>query len=490
MRRREPSPVLLTIITLVVLATLLVIGWNILKNLPSRYLGRFPKFVQTLVIPEPESAVLPDVVAPVDASALLGDGATAPEPAPAEELGEADEVAAVDSAETSTEVNPAELPTVVSVVIEAPTDVPQPTPTLLPSVATRTPTPVPTIAPTVDPNAPPDATPIPEAIPLPGYHRIEGISHHQQDWNNCGPATLAMGLSIFGNELTQYDTASFLKPDAEDRNVSPIEMAEYVNQFTPQSAYYRVNGNLDILKRLLAANFPVILEIGLDPPGEVAWLEWYGHYVLATGYDDEKQELWLFDSLIWDVASLANTNSVAGRSMPYSDLEIYWPHFNRSYVVIYDTEREAEMAAILGDDFDTIKMWERALEDNKNELNANDSDAFAWFNMGTAYMSLGRHDEAVVAYDKSRSIGLPWRMLWYQFGPYESYYRTGRYPDVILLANTTLSGRPYFEESFYYRGLAHQAMGDIASARNDLQTAVNFNPNFQAAVNALNSLDG
>lgn len=80
-------------------------------------------------------------------------------------------------------------------------------------------------------------------------------------------------------------------------------------------------------------------------------------------------------------------------------------------------------------------------------------------------------------------------MLWYQFGPYEAYYQIGRYDDVLLLAETTLKDRPYFEESFYYKALAQAALGDINAARTNLQRATAFNPNFVPAAAALADLD-
>ncbi len=102
---------------------------------------------------------------------------------------------------------------------------------------------------------------------------------------------------------------------------------------------------------------------------------------------------------------------------------------------------------------------------------------------------MGDHENAAAAFDQARAIGLPWRMLWYQFGPYEAYYQIGRYDDVILLADTTLMERPYFEESYYYRGLAKAALGDIEQARSDLQKAVKRNPNFSPAAEALAQLE-
>jgi tetratricopeptide (TPR) repeat protein len=80
-------------------------------------------------------------------------------------------------------------------------------------------------------------------------------------------------------------------------------------------------------------------------------------------------------------------------------------------------------------------------------------------------------------------------MLWYQFGPYEAYYEVGRYEDVILLADVTLKDRPYFEESFYYKGIALAASGETAAAEENLEKAATFNPNFDLAVVALAELN-
>ena len=102
---------------------------------------------------------------------------------------------------------------------------------------------------------------------------------------------------------------------------------------------------------------------------------------------------------------------------------------------------------------------------------------------------MGNYEQAATAYDQARAIGLPWRMLWYQFGPYEAYYQVGRYEDVILLSDVTLQDRPYFEESYYYKGLALAALGDVSSARDNFNNAIDFNPNYPPAAEALNQLE-
>jgi tetratricopeptide (TPR) repeat protein len=75
----------------------------------------------------------------------------------------------------------------------------------------------------------------------------------------------------------------------------------------------------------------------------------------------------------------------------------------------------------------------------------------------------------------------PYRIVWYQTWPYWAYYYTGRYQDVINLADTTLNdtiSEPVLEESFYWRGLAREAVGDLQGAVDDFRQSVNLNPNF------------
>jgi tetratricopeptide (TPR) repeat protein len=52
---------------------------------------------------------------------------------------------------------------------------------------------------------------------------------------------------------------------------------------------------------------------------------------------------------------------------------------------------------------------------------------------------------------------------------------------VINLANTTLNdtiSEPVLEESFYWRGLAREAVGDLDGAIDDFRQSINLNPNF------------
>lgn len=307
---------------------------------------------------------------------------------------------------------------------------------------------------------------------LPGSWHLNGITHIYQGWNNCGPATLTMGLTYYGYPDDQYPAAQWLKPNSEDKNVSPWQMLEYVNSQVGGTVYAleRQGGTLERLKQLIASNFVVLIEEGYDPPGEN--LGWMGHYLLISGYDDAAQQF-------------TTQDSYKGPNMLYSYDHIaeFWEHFNHLYIVLYEKSREAELMTLLGSDADEYQNNYNALVQATQDAQADNRDPFAWFNVGTNYVALGDYEKAAAAYDIARNLGLPWRMMWYQFGPFEAYYQLGRYDDMLTLADANLNdgGGQYVEETFYYGGLAREGLGQNDRAMNNFNGALTFNSNFTPA---------
>jgi hypothetical protein len=334
----------------------------------------------------------------------------------------------------------------------------------------------------------------PAARVLPPSAMLQNVRFEHQGWNNCGPATLTNALSYFGYADNQQRAASWLKPTGDDKNVSPWQMVEFVNTQVSELPVYameRAGGTLEMLKALLAGGYPVIIEAGYDPEPER--LGWMGHYLLVIGYDDGAGMFITHDSYL-------------GENMRYSydHVQQFWQHFNYAYIVLYRTEQEATVREILGTDADDMQNATNALEIARQEAIANNADAFAWFNMGTNFVRIAelerergnetaaveRYANAAVAYDQARMIGLPWRMLWYQFGPYEAYYHVGRYDDVLALARSVMNdgGGDEVEETYYYGGLARQGKGETDRALNNYNTALQWNPNFTPAQVARDAL--
>ncbi|OGO17526.1 MAG: hypothetical protein A2Z14_00970 [Chloroflexi bacterium RBG_16_48_8] len=327
------------------------------------------------------------------------------------------------------------------------------------------------------------------STPIPSSILLTGIRHDYQKWNNCGPTNLAMALSFWGWEGNQYDTAPLLKPHARDRNVMPYEMASFVEEETNLSVIVRVGGNNDLLKQFIAAGFPVIIEKGLD------WYDtgWVGHYQVLAGYDDSLGVFHAFDSLTGEFTD--------GKTLlePYEKIESYWRHFNHTYILIYPQDRKTEVLSILGLQEDETENYLYAAEKASLEIfNLSGRDQFfAWYNRGTNLMYLRDYGGAALAYDEAFKVYAalepkerPWRMLWYQTGPYFAYYFTGRYYDVLNLATQTIvnAEEPALEESWYWRALAKEALGDIEGAIEDYKTSLEWHPGFEPSETQLDRL--
>jgi tetratricopeptide (TPR) repeat protein len=280
-----------------------------------------------------------------------------------------------------------------------------------------------------------------------------------------------------------------VKPDPKDKNVMPYEMAEYVRENTELGAVVRVGGDLDTIRRFINSGYPVLVEKGTYLTDLAGVYSWMGHYQVVTGYDDEKQEFIAQDSYVG-----------ADHIVPYDEMERNWRAFNNTYMIIHPLEDEAEVISLLGEDADETSNYQRAAQRASDEIFALQfSDQFfAWFNRGTNLMYLQDYAGAADAYDNAFAVyaGLdeanrPWRMLWYQTGPYFAYFYSQRYWDVLNLAETTLNQMQSdrnLEESYYWRGMAKAALGDTAGAIEDMRTSLKYHPGFEPALYQLEVL--
>ena len=314
----------------------------------------------------------------------------------------------------------------------------------------------------------------------------------RQSFNNCGPANLTQVLNWYGYDITQEDVASYLKPNSEDRNVSPWQIADYVNEqtFGQYRAIARSNGTLELVKEFIAAGYPVVIEKGYELPDS----GWWGHYLTVYGYDENLQEFYSQDSYLGPFDG-------SGRTDSYDYYQENWDAFNYTFYVVYQPAQEEEVMSILGPDLaDDIAMWRATAARAELTTQTDPDDAFAWFNLGTALTRLGEitgeqqyYQGAAQAFDSAREIGLPPRMLWYQFRPYIAYWKSGRLDDVIALADATLEtqGGRNVEETYWYKGHALAEQGFLTEARNTYAAALEVNENFypaQISLDWVNSL--
>ncbi|HTP02017.1 MAG TPA: C39 family peptidase [Anaerolineales bacterium] len=361
--------------------------------------------------------------------------------------------------------------------------------------------------PSATPNAPstgsassPKSTPAPKPTALPATVTLPGVKYVDQfdRWNYCAPSNLTMALNFWGWKGNRDDVAKIVKPgenDASknfidrgksDKNVMPYELVDFVNNETEYQALYRYGGDAQLFKTMLANGFPMMAEKGIYENDTTNRQSWMGHYQFVTGYDDVSQTFLVQDTYL----------KGPNYHVPYSDFVEGWRAFDRVFIVVYPADRQDEVMSLLGSYTDPKWSAQHALDVTDQEIKGLSAAPlfFAWFAKGTSLVALQQYVDAANAYDKAFSVYAtldpnystrPWRMMWYQTGPYWAYYYSGRYQDVIDLANYTLdktTGTPTLEESLYWRGLAEYAIGNTSAGLGDVQRAAYYNKYFQAAI--------
>jgi len=365
-----------------------------------------------------------------------------------------------------------------------------------------------TSTPTTAPTAGLTLTPTITSTPLPATVKLTGFRYEDQKnrWNYCGPANLSMALNFWGWDGNRDTVAKVIKPGIQDPkldfiqqgrsdvNVMPYELVDFVNEQTEFRALSRLGGDIDLAKKLLAAGFPFIAEKGYyekDYSGKVAWL---GHYQFVTGYDDSTNQLIVQDT--W--------NDGPNFHISYEDFmaDQAWLAFDNIFLVVYPPDREKELIDLLGPYADDTWAARHALSTAEDHIDKTNGINlfFAWFAKGTSHVELFEYVDAAAAYDQAFTVynqlgnddkQRPYRMMWYQTGPYKAYFYAGRYQDVIDLANITLTdtiSKPTLEESIYWRGRAEYMIGNTKAAVDDYREALRLHPKWGPALQALQDL--
>lgn len=367
-----------------------------------------------------------------------------------------------------------QLATMVQATMQAQAPSPTPTPTPTTAAATSAPTAAPTLTP----------TPLPSAVTLGG---VRYIDQHGL-WNYCAPATLAMALTYWGWEGDRTDVGQVVKPFDKDKNVMPYELEDYVNTHTQLKALVRAGGDLDLLKRLIAEELVVVVEKGIMLKDYNGKLGWVGHYTVVSGYDDAKQQFMTQDAYY-----------SADYPVSYEDLLTQWRGFNYTYLVIYPANQEDKVMRALGPSADTTASYRIASQVAAKEAAtlSGVQQFFAYFNYGTSLVNLQDYTGAASSYDKAFQLmaalpesDRPWRTMWYQTGPYFAYYFTGRYADVINLADNTIfyASEPYLEESFIWRARAQAIQGNTGAAEADIRKSLELHPGYLPALDLAQQL--
>lgn len=353
-------------------------------------------------------------------------------------------------------------------VLDPPPDLPAPEVITIPQFSSPTPAPT---------QAGPTPTAQPSPTALPASVQLDSPSIEFQGPNNCGPATLSMYLRYYGWEGDQYNISDQIKPVPADRNVNVDELVYYAQNWAGWlSSMYRVGGDIAMLKALVAAGIPVMIE-----KGEIIEIDylfnddyWAGHYALVTGYDEASGTFTYQDTYKGEVQVMA-----------YAELDEYWQQFNRAYILVFLPHQEETVRHILGSNWDLDANRQAALETALAETQAEPENTFAWFNLGQNQVYFEQYSLAAQSFDVARGLGWPQRMLRYQFGPFIAYYRTNQLDVLLELVDYALRITPVSEEAMLWEGWAYYKQGDTAGAIDMFRQAYETNPQSNEARLAL-----
>ncbi len=254
---------------------------------------------------------------------------------------------------------------------------------------------------TLDPTptqAGPAPSPTITPVPLPAAVSLPGVVYMNQDggWNLCAPTNLTMMLKFWGWKGSRDDIINVVKPGINnpkldmiargkpDKNVMPYEMVDFVQNDTDYHAFYRYGGEMDLLKKLIASGYPVIIEKGVYEKDATGVFSWLGHYAFVTGYDDN-QGVFIYQDTYPPEGVNGNN-----RQISYADFQTGWRAFNYLFIVVYPAASEPDVFNIIGKWGDTGWANQHALDIANQEITTlTGLDLyFAWFNKGTSDVQL------------------------------------------------------------------------------------------------------
>ncbi len=235
------------------------------------------------------------------------------------------------------------------------------------------------------------ASPVTEGRPVavrPAAVRADvALSHVWQSLNNCGPASVSMILSSMGVRVSQEEARVPLRGTNWLRGMGSAGIDAYVSSQFGLRALARNNGTNDLMKTLITNGFAPMVTQWLDDSSRIS------HWRVVRGYDDDQGIFFASDPM-------------RGAAVPlsYPWFASNWLPFQYRYAVIYRSEDEDLLRAIVGDDWFDVPSRLRLLARARAESVSIDSYE-AWFNYGEAAYQTGRFEESVRAFAAGMAKG-------------------------------------------------------------------------------------
>ena len=290
-----------------------------------------------------------------------------------------------------------------------------------------------------------------------------------------------------------------LQPDPGDDVVMFYELSDYaISQRLEVD--FRLGGTVDLLCKLIDAGFPVIIQISNRLDEEI----WQAHYVIISGYDSTRQ-VFMVDLLGLPLISTPqrSTSDMLRGEISFREVEQRWYPFANAFLVVYrNNDPRANIEAYRTAMFNAgLAIEESSYEVARMQAKVRMSNSqgrdmfFAIFSYATALVYQRDYGTASTYFDAAfeQYNGLyesfrPYRIMWYHTRPYWAYYYTANYGALVKLADSVLaqsSGENALEETYYWRALGREGLGDLAGAIEDLEKALALNGKFSLAADQL-----
>lgn len=228
-----------------------------------------------------------------------------------------------------------------------------------------------------------------QSAPLPARADVGPMRHLWQTLNNCGPAAVVMALSTFGIEADQEVARLALRGPDVRRGMGPGPVDPWVNERYGLRSISRVNGTVELMKRLVANGFaPMVTHWMQDPT-----ISRIAHWRTVRGYDDAVAAFYVNDPML-------------GANVPlsYEWFNANWQPFSYRWMVLYEPKDQGRVQQLIGPDWTESGMRDRFYARAKADAYAQDTSA-AWLTYGEAAYQDGWFAEAVAAFDRGMQLG-------------------------------------------------------------------------------------
>ena len=296
---------------------------------------------------------------------------------------------------------------------------------------------------------------------------IPPVFEHADLFNN-GAAILSAAFRYRNITENQYNIASAIHPDSLDPGNSFSDLQTYIEEHHPEmTSILRLNGNTDILIRLLQKGYPVLLRARFKAPYSFwpADDRFTGQFIMLLGYSAEEDLFHYQDTF--------NGNDITIRS---EELMAAWYPFQRTYMVLYPQSQDDAIKEALSENyFDELNL-QQAEEKFRTDSENLQENPFAQYNYGVILERKGDHKGAWDCFQRAEAAGLPQRFLNYDTTILASALNLGYADDIDRLTAPLLRRNGHDETLVVYSGWAEILRGNIKEGSALFEKAGNINP--------------